>query len=109
VLSAGAVVRSCCDIRLHCALGGMPRSTSLLLATTLLGGCVADPSSDDCVAGDLTCSQVEGKADTTSGGMPLLPAPGGQGALTPWAGTDATRCHPEAILDNATSQSLNQA
>lgn len=87
----------------------MSRSTSLLLATTLLGGCVADSASDDCVAGDLTCSQIEGKADTTSGGMPLLPAPGGQGALTPWGGTDATHWRPEAILANATSQALNEA
>jgi hypothetical protein len=84
------------------------RTPSLLLAT-LLAGCVDNQATEDCIAGDLECSTVEGKADTTAGGMPLLPAPGGVGALTPWGGTDASRWRPEAILANATSKALNEA
>ena len=84
-----------------------------LLVTGVLLGCVhpdAGKPTDDCEPGDLTCSTIDGKADgTTSGGMPLLPAPGGTGALAPWGGSDASRWRPEAILANATSQALNEA
>lgn len=38
---------------------------------------------------------------------PVLPAPGGVGALSPWGGSDPSRWRPEAILANATSLELN--
>ncbi|MEW5854966.1 MAG: carbohydrate-binding module family 20 domain-containing protein [Myxococcota bacterium] len=41
--------------------------------------------------------------------MPSLPHAGGQGALTPWGGTNAARWRPEAILANAVSDALNRA
>jgi hypothetical protein len=39
----------------------------------------------------------------------MLPAPGGQGALSPWGGTDASLWRPEAIIANAASRALNDA
>ena len=40
---------------------------------------------------------------------PTLPAPGGQGALAPWGGTDPGQWRAEAVLANAASSALNQA
>src|SRR5207247_819532 len=88
------------------------RTRLIHLTLVAAAGCATDPTIDDCTPGDLTCDQgATGKADgpTTSGGLPLLPAPGGTGALTPWGGTDPTRWRPEAIMANAASQALNEA
>src|SRR5438067_5995341 len=93
---------------------GMTTNKRTLAAIVLAGsvGCATDPTTNDCVPGDLACTQPSlGKEDgpTTSSGMPYLPAPGGSGALTPWGGTDPTRWRPEAIMANAASQALNEA
>ncbi|MGE5183876.1 MAG: carbohydrate-binding module family 20 domain-containing protein [Acidobacteriota bacterium] len=82
------------------------------LPFVLLAACAADPNPPaDCTPGDLACDPAtSGKADgLTASGMPLLPAPGGTGALTPWGGTDPTRWRSEAIMANAASQALNEA
>ena len=100
----GTIVARIAHVRIVCAA---------TLVATLLGGCVDDGTTDDCVPGDLTCSDLgsTGKEDgpVTAGGMPLLPAPGGTGALSPWGGSDAARWRPEAIMANSVSQALNEA
>src|SRR4051812_298030 len=39
--------------------------------------------------------------------IPVLPAAGGTGDLTPWGGADASKWRPEAILANAASEAMN--
>src|SRR5437660_9775956 len=75
----------------------------LLVVLAPLAACAA-PSAD---SGDsVTASESNLGSDPT---IPMLPAPGGTGALTAWGGSDASKWRPEAVLANAASRAINDA
>jgi hypothetical protein len=72
-----------------------------MVVASLLAGCSS--------AADDSATTTSASLEDVAVAVPVLPAPGGHGALSPWGGADASHWRPEAIIANAASRALNDA